>query len=76
MRSTQESYQLYTQQKKETKPVISLTIDLHLGINLLNETLTVSSVDIEGLNPKVQRVFFLAWNDVLDALLLQIEFGF
>jgi hypothetical protein len=37
---------------------------------------TTSAVDVEGLNCKIQRVIFLAWNDVFDALLLQIELAF
>ena len=44
----------------------------HVGMTLS----TTSAVDVEGLNCKIQRVIFLAWNDVFDALLLQIELAF
>ena len=37
---------------------------------------TTSAVDVEGLNRKIQRIILLAWNDVFDALLLQIELAF
>ena len=34
------------------------------------------AIDVVGLNIEVEGVIFLAWNDVLDALPLQVENGF
>ena len=39
-------------------------------------SLATSAVDVEGLNRKIQRIIFLAWNDVFDALLFQVELAF